>query len=163
MVGQVPPYGDRRKPQRALGRQREVMIDALPRRFYSCIRMRVLLAGLLLLSLTGAAFAQDAEGEVESIGYGGAYRPNCWTPMKLRLRPKVGDTRTYKIAIVQEDLDRDRVIYTRPFTLNGNPPGGRIEEHVWVYFMPQPRGLRIQGNAAEFTNLLKVFLCKIDG
>jgi len=102
--------------------------------------MRVLLAGLLLLFLTGAAFAQDAAGEVESIGYGGDYRPNCWTPMKLRLRPKVGDTRTYKIAIVQEDLDRDRVLYTRPFTLNGNPQGGgQIEEHVWAYFMPQPQ------------------------
>jgi len=126
--------------------------------------MRVLLAGLLLLSLTGAAFAQDAEGEVESIGYGGAYRPNCWTPMKLRLRPKVGDTRTYKIAIVQEDLDRDRVIYTRPFTLNGNPAGGRIEEHVWVYFMPQPRDLRLAGaSAAEFTNVIRIFLCKEDG
>ena len=124
--------------------------------------MRVLLAGLLLL-LTGAAFAQEAVGEVESIGFGGAYRPNCWTPMKLRLRPKVGDTRTYKIAIVQEDLDRDRVLYTRPFTLNGNPPGGQIEEHVWVYFMPQPRDLKIQGNAAEFTNLIRIFLCKEDG
>src|SRR5256885_2455554 len=127
--------------------------------------MRVLLAGLLLLSLTGAAFAQaDAEGEVESIGFGGAYRPNCWTPMKLRLRPKVGDTRTYKIAIMQEDLDRDRVLYTRPFTLNGNPPGGRIEEHVWVYFMPQPRDLRTSGaTAAEFTNRIRIFLCKEDG
>src|SRR6185436_9208196 len=126
--------------------------------------MRVLLAGLLLLCLTGAAFAQaEAEGEVESIGFGGAYRPNCWTAMKLRLRPKVGDTRTYKIAIVQEDLDRDRVLYTRPFTLNGNPPGGKIEEHVWVYFMPQPRDLRIQGNASEFTNRIRIFLCKEDG
>ncbi|HEV8605757.1 MAG TPA: hypothetical protein VGQ99_10345 [Tepidisphaeraceae bacterium] len=126
--------------------------------------MRVLLAGFILLFLTAPAFAQaEAEGEVESIGYGGSYRPNTWTPMKLRLRPKVGDTRTYKIAIVQEDLDRDRVLYTRPFTLNGNPPGGRIEEHVWVYFMPQPRDLRIQGNAAEFTNLIRIFLCKEDG
>jgi hypothetical protein len=128
--------------------------------------MRVLLAGLLLLCLSGAAFAQaDAEGEVESIGFGGAYRPNCWTAMKLRLRPKVGDTRTYKIAIVQEDLDRDRVLYTRPFTLNGNPGDGRrIEEHVWVYFMPQPRDLKLSGgNAAEFTSRIRIFLCKEDG
>src|SRR6185369_1893453 len=89
--------------------------------------------------------------------------PNCWTPMKLRLRPKVGDTRTYKIAIVQEDLDRDRVLYTRPFTLNGNPPNGHIEEHVWVYFMPQPRDLKGGGTAAEFTNRIRIFLCKEDG
>ena len=140
------------------------MIDAPPGASYSGICMRVRLAGLLLLSLTGAAFAQaEAEGEVESVGFGGAYRPNCWTPMMLKLRPKVGDTRTYKIAIVQEDLDRDRVLYTRPFTLNGNPPGGHIEEHVWVYFMPQPRDLKIQGNAAEFTNRIRIFLCKEDG
>src|SRR5258705_2263927 len=142
------------------------MIDARARASYSAIRMRVLLAGLLLLSLTGAAFAQaEAEGEVESIGFGGAYRPNCWTAMKLRLRPKVGDTRTYKIAIVQEDLDRDRVLYTRPFTLNGNPGDGRrIEEHVWVYFMPQPRDLKLAGgSAAEFTSRIRIFLCKEDG
>ena len=65
------------------GVKRQVMIDAPPGASYSAICMRVLLAGLLLLCLTGAAFAQDAAGEVESIGYGGAYRPNCWVPMKL--------------------------------------------------------------------------------
>jgi hypothetical protein len=130
------------------------------------IDMRVLMAGFIFLSLvfTSAAFAQDAEGEVESLGYGGVYRPNCWTPMKLRLRPKVGETRTYKIAIVQEDLDRDRVIYTRPFTLNGNPPGGaRIEEQVWVYFMPQPRDLELplgSANAAAYSNRIRIFLCR---
>src|SRR3954454_10470013 len=94
------------KPVRPAGVKGQVMIDAHSKRSYSDVCMRVLLAGLLLLCLTGAAFAQaEAEGEVESIGFGGAYRPNCWTAMKLRLRPKVGDTRTYKIAIVQEDLD----------------------------------------------------------
>ena len=84
------------------------MIDAPLRDSYSDVCMRVLLAGLLLLSLTGAAFAQDAEGEVESIGFGGAYRPNCWVPMMLRLRPRIGDARTYKIAIVQEADDHMR-------------------------------------------------------
>src|SRR5437016_2442355 len=153
------------KTSQSAGRQRELMIDAHLGASYSGICMRVLLAGILLLSFTGAAFAQaEAEGEVESIGFGGAYRPNCWVPMMLRLRPRIGDARTYKIAIVQEDLDRDRVLYTRPFTLNGNPGDGRrIEEHVWVYFMPQPRDLKVGANAAEFTNLIRIFLCKEDG
>jgi hypothetical protein len=117
---------------------------------------------VLCLLLPSYALAQ-AEGEVESIGFGGHYRPNCWTSMKLRLRPTIGKPATYKIAIMQEDMDRDRVLYSRPFTLNGNPEGGRIEERVWVYFLPQPRDLQQARTAQELSNLIKVILCKEDG
>src|SRR4051812_33952700 len=82
-----PQFEAWHEPHRSRGVKGPVMIDAPLRASYSYPCMRVLLAGLLLLCLTGAAFAQDAEGEVESIGFGGAYRPNCWTAMKLRLRP----------------------------------------------------------------------------
>src|SRR6267378_3451594 len=88
------------KPRERPGVKGQVMIDAPPRASYIGIFMSVLLAGLLLLFLTGALFSQAPPGKAKGIGSGGAYRPNCWTPMKLRLRPMVGDTRTYKIAIV---------------------------------------------------------------
>ena len=118
---------------------------------------------LLLLGCCASSALAQAEGEVESIGFGGHYRPNTWTPMKLRIRPTIGKPATYKLAIMQEDMDRDRVLFTRPFTLNGNPEGGRIEERVWVYFLPQPRDLQQVRNVQELTNILKVFLCKEDG
>jgi hypothetical protein len=124
--------------------------------------MRFILAGIILCSISAAALGQ-AEGDVESIGFDGYYRPNCWTAMKLRLRPTIGTTETYKLAIVQEDLDRDRVVYTRPFTLNGNSQGARIEEKVWVYFRPQPRDLARATTAGELSNLIKIFLCTESG
>lgn len=124
--------------------------------------MRFILAGIILCSISATAFGQ-AEGDVESIGFDGYYRPNCWTAMKLRLRPTIGTTETYKLAIVQEDLDRDRVVYTRPFTLNGNSQGVRTEEKVWVYFRPQPRDLARATTAGELSNLIKIFLCTESG
>ena len=120
-------------------------------------------AVLLVLCLFSSLALAQAEGEVESIGFAGYYRPNCWTPMKLRLRPTIGRPMTYKIAVMQEDMDRDRVLYSRPFTLNGNPEGARITERVWVYFLPQPRDLNNARNMQELSNFIKVFLCKEDG
>lgn len=121
--------------------------------------MRLTLAGFILLCCCAVASAQPAEGEVESIGFDGYYRPNTVLPMKLRLRPKIGTAATYKLMILQEDMDGDRVLYSRPFTLNGNPEGGRIEEKVWVYFLPQARLLREARSATEMTNIIRVFLC----
>jgi hypothetical protein len=108
--------------------------------------MRFTLAGILLLGVgcfTATAWAQ-ADGQVESIGFNGYYRPNCWTPMKVRLTPKSGAGGMYKIGVMQEDLDRDKVLYSRPFTLTGNLEGtGGVAEpqRVWVYFKPQPRDI----------------------
>jgi len=124
--------------------------------------MRFTAAGILLLSLAAAALGQ-AEGEVESIGFDGHYRPNACIPMKLRLRSTVGTPQTYKLAVLQEDMDGDRVLYSRPFTLNGNPEGARIEERVWVYFMPQPRELRASLTPREMTNIIRIFLCTPGG
>ena len=102
--------------------------------------MRFMLAGILLvgMSATPALAQAGAEGEVESIGFDGAYRPNYWTPIKLKLSPRTGAPRTYRIAVAQEDLDKDKVTYSRPFTLSGNPEGQKIEERVWAYYRPQP-------------------------
>ena len=65
--------------------------------------MRFTLAGILLLTLFGAApqARGQAEGKVLSIGFGpnGWYRPNCWVPMRLELTPTSGTSETYKIGV----------------------------------------------------------------
>src|ERR1041385_4086904 len=124
--------------------------------------MRVFQAGLLLLFISASAFAQ-AEGEVEVIGFQGNYRPNCWTGMRLRLKSKVATTETYKISVIQQDLDRDRVIYSRPFTLTGNQAGEQFEDRVWVYFIPQPYDIKPSMTPAELTSVIRVFLCTESG
>jgi hypothetical protein len=127
--------------------------------------MRFIVGGIVLLAMAAATLGQarDAEGEVESIGFDGHYRPNCWVPMKLVLRPKIGAAAQYRIAIIQEDIDRDRVHYTQSITLTGNPEGRQIEERVWVYFRPQPRGFRGFGTADQLNNVVRVFLCTAEG
>src|SRR5690349_7506594 len=100
--------------------------------------MRSFLAGILLLILPSVTFAQ-ARGQVESIGFGDYFRPGCWTPMLVYLVPTSGSPFTGRIEVVQEDLDRDQVLFTRQITLTGNPAGGSaVEQRFWMYFMPQP-------------------------
>ncbi len=120
--------------------------------------MRLPLAGLLVLLVSTHALAQ-AEGEVESIGFSGYYRPNCWVPMRLKLRSRVGLPGNYKLQVIQEDMDRDRVSYTRPIALNPNVEGRpATQERYWACFLPQPRVDEAQ-TSQELTNLLPVFLC----
>jgi len=97
--------------------------------------MRSFLAGLLILSVTSCAFAQ-VRGEVESIGFGGEgyYRPECWTPMVIRLKSQISDPAEYRIEVHQQDLDFDHVIYVKDgITLNG-----QAEQRWEVCFLPQP-------------------------
>src|SRR6476620_4731182 len=93
---------------------------------------------VLLLSLCARPVYAQVKGEVESIGFSSLYRPDCWTPMVVRLRPESGETGTYQIQVVQEDLDRDHPIYSRTVTLTGNAEGqGVREQRYWMYFIPQ--------------------------
>lgn len=121
--------------------------------------MRLMMAGVLLLGVMAAtAHADDpVEGTVQSMGFGtnGYYRPNCWTPIKIRLRSKVGEPRTYKLIVIQEDMDHDRVQYSRLVTVNGNTDERKVDEEVWAYFIPQPRDTQTQN--------LKIFLCTPEG
>jgi hypothetical protein len=102
--------------------------------------MRSLLAGLLILILSSSVFAQ-ATGEVESVGFNNSYRPDCWTPMVVRLKPTTSDAGTYSLQVRQYDLDGDRAIYSKQITLNGADVAP--EQRFWMYFLPQPidRGL----------------------
>ncbi len=101
--------------------------------------MRVLLVGLLILVTATTALAQ-VSGQVESIGFQRYYRPNCWTPMVVSLRPETGEDATYQIQIVQEDFDGDHVTYTIPVTVTGNREGqGTRDIKKEVYFIPKAR------------------------
>lgn len=129
--------------------------------------MRSILLGFLCFLLPCVALAQ-ARGEVQSIGFGGHYRPGTWTPMVVKLVPTTGAHFTGRLEVVQEDLDRDQVIFTRQITLDPAPENGTAnEERFWMYFMPQPtkdRGeLDSTLSLAELSDRIKVRLCTESG
>src|SRR6266851_4431425 len=124
--------------------------------------MRLFLAGLfLLLMMPALAFAQ-AKGEVESLGFANSYRPDCWTPMVVRLHPETNEAGTYLIQVWQHDLDGDRPIYSRQITLNGFDQAH--DQRFWMYFLPQPidRGLA-DTTLKDLQHDLQVFLCMTSG
>jgi hypothetical protein len=127
--------------------------------------MRLLLAGLYLLIMPALAFAQ-AKGEVESVGFNNAYRPDSWTPMVVRLHPDTNEAGTYLIQVWQHDLDGDRPIYSRQITLNGSDQAR--DQRFWMYFLPQPidKGLADPVSGGTLKDLqrdLQVFLCTTGG
>ncbi len=128
--------------------------------------MRRLLAGLILLALSFPAIAfADLKGEVESIGFGSLYRPNCWVPMLVRVAAEKSGT--YQIRVIQEDLDRDHEIFREDISLTGSEDG-KAEQRFWMYFIPQPTdgGLPDQSNGGTLRDLqqqLKVILCDEKG
>jgi len=122
---------------------------------------------LLLFFLTSGAFAQPT-GEVETIGFNNQYRPDAWTPMLIRIQPGAEDTGTYQIQVFQEDMDRDRAIFTRTITLTG----GSREQRFWAYFLPQPNKIALGvglpdttqgGTLKDLQENLKVYLCDEKG
>lgn len=128
--------------------------------------MRFLLAGLVVFFPATLAFAQ-ARGHVESIGFGGVFRPGCWTPMVVYLVPTTGSTFTGRIEVVQQDLDGDKVHFTRQITLTGNPAGGGTSEaRFWMYFIPQSNNKPpLDGTQTkdELSDIIKVRLCTESG
>jgi hypothetical protein len=126
--------------------------------------MRSFLAGFLCLALSSAAFAQ-ARGEVQSIGFDGVYRPGCWTPMVIRLTSTTSSPFAGRIEVVQEDLDGDRVLFTRQITLTGNTPNSPpVEQRFSMYFMPQPSRnpkwmLDASQQVAQLNDIINVRLC----
>ncbi|MEZ0265181.1 MAG: hypothetical protein ACAI43_10675, partial [Phycisphaerae bacterium] len=130
--------------------------------------MRFTIAGILSLLMPVVALGQ-ARGEVESIGFGGLVRPGCWTPMVVRLTPTTGNIFEGRIEVVQEDLDRDNVIFTRQIVLQGNTASsGDKAQTFWMYFMPQPnRGERAVINSSttrdELNKIIKVRLTSESG
>ncbi|MEA2711492.1 MAG: hypothetical protein QOF78_4093, partial [Phycisphaerales bacterium] len=129
--------------------------------------MRRLLAGIFLVSLLCPITAALAEtkGEVEAIGFGSLYRPNCHIPMLVRVQ--ADKSGTYQIRVVQDDLDADQPLFTQVVSLTGSDDGGiGSEQRFWLYFIPQPTdgGLPDVGDGLRaIQQTLKVFLCDENG
>src|SRR5262245_54181241 len=99
--------------------------------------MRVVLAGLLVLLFASTGLAQIT-GEVESIGYQSAYRPDCFTPMVIRIKAQAGASGDYQIQVKQNDLDADHVTFARNISVTGGE--GAPDQRFLMYFLPQPTG-----------------------
>jgi hypothetical protein len=104
---------------------------------HAVVGLWVVLAFLLAIPLAGSTAHGQIRGEVESIGFGGNYRPDCWTPMVVRIRTAGLDPALYKLQVFQEDLDRDRQAFTRTISIDPS----QAEQRFWMYFIPQPGGL----------------------
>lgn len=130
--------------------------------------MRLLMAGFLCLFVPTVALAQ-ARGDVQSVGFDNHIRPGCWTPLLVRLTPTTGSPFNGRIEVVQDDLDKDEVIFTRQINLTGNNPNGPpLDQRFWMYFIPQPnRGDREtiddNLNPVDLTRMIKVRLCNDSG
>jgi hypothetical protein len=102
--------------------------------------MRAALAAVLVLCFAAAATAQVG-GEVESLGLGGYYRPDCWTPLVVTLTPQSADTDNYLLRIRQEDMDRDHPVFTRLTSVTGAAPDHPAgQQHFRTYFKASPIG-----------------------
>ena len=128
--------------------------------------MRRFLAGILSIFLLAAAPQAFARNEVESIGFGSLYRPNCYVPMLVNV--SVEKSGTYQIRVIQEDLDRDHEIFKQDVTLTGADEGKGSDQKFWMYFIPQPTDGGLpdtsrQGNLKDLQQQLKVFLCDEKG
>lgn len=119
--------------------------------------MRSFLAGLLLLALSSAVLGQ-VRGEVETIGFEGCYRPDCWTRLVVRLESQISDPAEYAVEIHQRDLDFDHVIYTKSgITLNGHAV------QKWeICFLPEPTNGGLPENLAELQQRLRVYVTDKD-
>ncbi len=108
---------------------------------------------MLVLGLPRGAWAQ-VTGFVESVGFDNHYRPNAWTPLLVNLTSEATDAQDLQIQIVQQDLDKDVVTYTRDITLNGG-----TQQKFWAFFIPQPtdKGLPDQ-SMDELQKVLRVYL-----
>ncbi|MDB5291040.1 MAG: hypothetical protein JWL69_2281 [Phycisphaerales bacterium] len=117
--------------------------------------MRSFLAGLLILLLGSMATAQ-VTGFVESVGFENHYRPDCWTPLVVNLTSQVSEPMEYQLQVWQEDLDKDRVLYTKDITLSP-----KVQEKYQLYFLPRPSDGLPSGpsNMADLQKALQVRVC----
>lgn len=126
------------------------------------ILMRAFRVGILLLLAmlpAASAFGQQAvKGDVEAIGFGRYFRPDCWTPMLVNLTSTLSDPAEYDIVVEQEDLDSDTVVYKRRITLNA----GR-QDKFWVYFRPRTTRGSLPTNRGDLQRVLRVTLLTPNG
>src|SRR5580765_6635681 len=117
--------------------------------------MRSFLVGLAFLLLASAGALAQVTGFVESVGYQGYFRPDSWTPMLVNLRSQVSEPMSYQLQVWQDDLDRDRVVYTKDITLSPS-----AQDKFQLYFIPRPSDQSLPvGNTAEFQRAVQVRIC----
>ena len=116
--------------------------------------------GLILLCISSLAFGQ-LSGEVESIGFENAYRPDCFTPMIVRIKPSPGAGGLYYLQVKQADLSGDEAIFTRAISITGDDSSQ--EQRFSMYFLPTPAGLPDTQSLRDLQKELKVFLYNKSG
>ena len=122
--------------------------------------MRRLLLGLVLLFISNTAFGQIS-GFVESIGFNNAYRPDCFTPMIVQIKPTAGSGGLYYIQVKQLDLQGDEVTFTREISITGDESS--TPQRFAMYFLPTPSGLPDTQSLRDLQKELKVFLVDKNG
>jgi hypothetical protein len=117
--------------------------------------MRLLKAGILFLLMLPAWGLAQVSGSVESIGFASYFRPDCWTPMVVKVTPETGKSDTYQLRVKLQDLDRDLAIYQRIITVTGAIEGQNSTQSFRMYFIPPPtdRGLPDAGDAGSLREL----------
>ncbi len=121
--------------------------------------------------LPSAFLHAQVKGEIESVGFENIYRPDCWTPMVIKITSQTEKSSDYLIRIHQEDLDRDLPIYTRQITVTGaGESANSREQRFRIYFKPTPTdgGLPDASdigsqNLARLQKALNVELCTTGG
>jgi hypothetical protein len=124
------------------------------------ISMRCLSAGLILLLISSAAPGQIS-GFVESIGFNNAYRPDCFTPMIVQIKPTAGAGGLYYIQVKQYDLQGDEDTFTRAISITGDESTG--PQRFSMYFLPTASGLPDTQSLRDLQKELKVFLLNKQG
>lgn len=100
--------------------------------------MRAWLITALVLVAASVAGAQ-VTGEVESLGLGGYYRPDCWMPVVVTLTPRTGKTDNYLLRIRQEDMDRDHPVFARVVSVTGaSADHPATQQHFRTYIKASP-------------------------
>jgi hypothetical protein len=129
------------------------------------ISMHFFAAGLISLFISSIALGQIT-GEVESMGFNSTYRPDCFTPMIVRIKPQPGMGGLYVIQVKQKDADGDDVLFERTISVTGDDSSH--DQRFATYFLPTPinQGLPDPMTGATLRDLqkeLKVFLCTTSG
>jgi hypothetical protein len=96
--------------------------------------MRSILGGFLAFFWLVAVAGAQVTGVIESIGFGGDYRPGCWTPLVVRLQSTGAPTDFYEVRVWQNDLDGDLPYYSTRVSLTA----GADPQPFWTYFVPEP-------------------------
>lgn len=94
--------------------------------------------GLLLSLFVPTLAGAQVSGTVQSIGLGGFFRPDCWTPMVVVVWPNTARTDTYQLRVKVQDMDRDLAVFSRTLVITGAAGGQERQQKFRTYFMPPP-------------------------